>query len=67
MPHDQCPGSRRGHTWRERACQVPPSQGGLSKIELAEGRVCARCGVLGRINSQGVVMLVVTPAEVSTP
>lgn len=57
MPHDQCPPSRRGHTWRELPL-VPPSQGGPTIRELVEMRTCARCGAIGRVNPQGVVILV---------
>ena len=60
MPHDHCPPSRRGHSWRELSCRVPPSDGGPTVKDLVEGRVCKRCGALGRVNQQGVIV-VVTP------
>jgi len=46
--HLACFPSRRGHTWRALS---PPIQ------DHAE-RVCARCGTRGRINAQGIIVVV---------
>lgn len=54
--HLACPPSRRGHAWRELACRVLPSAGGLTIRNAAELRVCDRCGQVGRVNGQGVVV-----------
>jgi hypothetical protein len=43
--HLACPPSRRGHAWRE-----------LRSPDLAALRVCRRCGEIGRINEQGIVV-----------
>ncbi len=58
MPHDQCPPSKRGHTWREARTR-------RANVD-ADLRVCQRCGALGRVNSQGVVLLV-TAQEAKIP
>jgi hypothetical protein len=60
MPHNQCPPSRRGHTWRELPL-VPPSKGGPTIRELFELRRCARCNALGRVNKQGLIDVVEAP------
>lgn len=54
MPHNHCPPSRRGHTWKV----VPPSEDGPTISDLLELRKCARCGTLGRVSSQGVIHVV---------
>lgn len=54
--HLACPPSRRGHAWRGLSCAVPPSAGGPTIRDLCELRVCRRCGEVGRVNSQGVVV-----------
>ena len=52
--HRACPTSRRGHTWRELA--IPPSAGAATIRDLVESRVCARCGAVGRVSKQGIVV-----------
>jgi hypothetical protein len=64
MPHDHCPPNLRGHTWRELPL-VPPSEGGPTIRALAELRKCARCGAIGRLNSQGVILVERTAQEES--
>ena len=55
-----CPPDLRGHTWREpQPAQLPD----VPRRNLAELRVCRRCGSIGRVSAQGIV-LAVTPAEV---
>jgi hypothetical protein len=54
MPHDQCPTSRRGHTWREPRPALLPE---VPRRDLLAMRVCARCGALGLVNKQGVVVV----------
>ena len=54
--HLACPPSRRGHAWREMHCRLPPSEGGPTIRDLAELRICGRCGEVGRVNAQGVVV-----------
>lgn len=63
MPHDHCYPSRRGHTWREPDPAMLPDR---PRRQLADLRVCQRCGVFGRINSQGVI-LIVTMQEAKAP
>ncbi len=60
MPRDHCPPSRRSHSWRELPL-VPPSQGGPTIRDLCELRRCARYGVIGRIDSQGIVRVQEAP------
>lgn len=52
MPHDQCPPSRRGHTWNK------PTFEDLASMADPEIRVCKRCGKLGRVNKSGVIYAV---------
>jgi hypothetical protein len=47
----KCPHSRRGHTWRELGCA--PNATGI--IDHAR-RLCAKCGVQGYVNGQGVII-----------
>lgn len=56
----KCPTSRRGHTWREPEPALLPE---VPRRDLFALRVCQRCGALGRVNAQGVV-LATTPAEI---
>jgi len=49
MPHDQCPGNRRGHTWHALSWHVS-----LPDATRAI-RVCGRCGAVGRVNKQGII------------
>lgn len=54
MPHNWCPPSLRGHSWREPSAEdlkVLP----VSSINPRAVRVCKRCGKLGCVNSQGVI------------
>lgn len=37
-------------------CRLPPSEGGPTIRDLAELRICGRCGEVGRVNAQGVVV-----------
>ncbi len=53
MPHDQCPGNRRGHTWREPTAAALPE---IPRRNLLALRICQRCGAIGRVNKQGVVV-----------
>jgi hypothetical protein len=46
-----CPPSRRGHSWRE--IRRPD---GLLPHDLLALRVCKRCGEVGQISAQGIVM-----------
>jgi hypothetical protein len=54
--HLVCPPSRRGHSWRELSCRVPPSEGGPTIRDLVDLRVCDRCGAIGRVSTQGIVV-----------
>ena len=58
MPHDHCPPSKRGHSWRElRTGELP--KGSIAALKIAPAlRVCKRCAALGRVSSQGVVHVV---------
>lgn len=53
MLHNQCPPSRRSHTWRE------PGLEDLAILSAAIGdlarRLCNRCGKLGRVGKQAVI------------
>jgi hypothetical protein len=49
MPHNQCPPSRRGHTWNKPSWNEPAIQGDPAI------RICQKCGQLGRVNKQGVI------------
>ncbi len=64
-----CPPDRRGHTWRvpEPALlhdHVLP-QHPAARRDLAALRVCRRCGTIGRVSAQGIV-IATTPAEAKT-
>jgi hypothetical protein len=61
-----CPPSRRGHAWRELSQDAPRPAEVSPIFHPAEARLCARCGALGRVNKQGVVVVVTTPEEVRT-
>lgn len=54
--HLACPPSRRGHAWRELSCRIPPSAGAPAIRDLFELRVCDRCGEVGHVSDQGVVV-----------
>lgn len=56
VPHDCCPPSRRGHTWREPISADAPILG--DAIRDRANRVCKRCGKLGRVNKQGLICAV---------
>lgn len=61
MPHDHCPPSRRGHSWRELSpTDLPPGSVTPRKIDPAL-RICKHCGARGRVSNQGVVHLMETP------
>lgn len=55
MPHDWCPPSRRGHTWREASDAEDLGVLRTAAIDRRALRVCKRCGKLGCISSQGVI------------
>lgn len=56
MPHDQCPGSRRGHTWKDHLPETSVFRGWNARLSKNLAlRICARCGARGTVNSQGVV------------
>ena len=67
MSHNQCPPSRRGHTWREMtAVDLQRAPMSASKIDLQRApmsaskidpalRICKRCGARGLVSNQGVV------------
>jgi hypothetical protein len=58
MPHDQCPPSRRGHSWRELTVADLPSGSSDALRAAAALRICARCCTFGRVDSQGIVRIV---------
>jgi len=61
MPHDQCPPSRRGHSWRELTLADLP-RGSIAALKIAPAlRICKRCNALGRVSSQGVIHVVEAP------
>ena len=61
MPHDQCPPSRRGHSWRELTFADLP-RGSIAAIKIAPAlRVCKRCGAIGRVSDQGVIHVMGAP------
>lgn len=57
MPHDQCPPSRRGHSWRELTRADLPRRAAAELLDPAL-RLCKRCGALGRVSKQGVIHVV---------
>lgn len=58
MPHDQCPPSKRGHSWREMHLADLP-RGSIAVLKIAPAlRLCKKCGALGRVNNQGVVHVI---------
>lgn len=61
MPHDHCPPSRRGHSWRELRFDELP-RGSIAALKITPAiRVCSRCGKPGRIDAQGrIVVMEVT-------
>jgi hypothetical protein len=67
MPHNQCPPSRRGHSWSEvpvtdqRTLQLPHESSTVAINSAPDLRLCKRCGALGRVSSQGVIHVVETP------
>jgi len=66
MPHNQCPPSRRGHTWRELTVtdQLGPKLAPDMTADLKIGsplRRCKQCGALGRVSNQGVIHVVEAP------
>ena len=61
MPHDQCPPSKRGHSWRELTLADLP-RGSIAALTIAPAlRICRRCSTLGRVSAQGVVHVVESP------
>jgi hypothetical protein len=63
MPHDHCPPSRRGHSWRELTLGDLP-RGSIAALKIAPAfRVCKRCGALGSVNNQGVIRVIVSDGE----
>lgn len=55
MPHDHCPPSRRGHSWRPLcAADLPRGAPSARWIDPAL-RICKRCGAQGRVSDQGIV------------
>ena len=57
MPHDHCPPSRRGHSWREATLEDLPRT--RAAYEAAPAlRICTRCGTIGRVSNQGVIHVV---------
>ncbi|HSX22249.1 MAG TPA: hypothetical protein VLE97_05685 [Gaiellaceae bacterium] len=61
MPRDQCPPSRRGHSWRELILADLP-RGSIAALKIAPAlRLCKRCGALGRVSGQGVIHVVEVP------
>lgn len=58
MPHNQCPPSRRGHSWRELTLADLP-RGSIAAFKIAYSlRICKRCNKLGRVSDQGVIHIV---------
>jgi hypothetical protein len=61
MPHNHCPPSRRGHSWRP----LRPddlTRGSVAAREIDPAlRVCKRCGARGRVSDQGLVHPVEVP------
>jgi len=61
MPHNHCPPSRRGHSWRElTSADLPRCLETTPRIDPAL-RICKRCGAQGRVSTQGIVHLVGSP------
>ena len=54
MPHNWCPPSRRGHTWREANATNLEAVREIT-LDRRAIRVCKRCGKLGCVNGQGVI------------
>jgi hypothetical protein len=60
MPHNQCPPSRRGHSWREMIpADLPCLSAPPARIDPAL-RICKRCGTRGIVSPQGIVRLMET-------
>ena len=58
MPHDHCPPSKRGHSWRElRFDELPKGSIAEHKAAMAL-RICKRCEARGRVSSQGEIKAV---------
>lgn len=57
MPHDHCPPSLRGHTWKEVPLDAP-SAGRQNDL-----RRCGRCGARGRVNKQGLIDVLIDAVE----
>ena len=60
MPHDHCPPSRRGHSWRSLQPDDLPRDPAGHKIDPAL-RICRRCGARGCVSDQGIVHLTEAP------
>jgi hypothetical protein len=60
MPHDQCPPSRRGHSWRELTAADLPRRT-VAELLVPALRLCKRCGALGRVSKQGVIHVMEAP------
>jgi hypothetical protein len=58
MPHNQCPPSRRGHSWRELTVVDLPSGSSDALRAAAALRICKCCNAFGRVDSQGIVRVV---------
>lgn len=55
MPHDHCPPSRRGHSWRELVLADLP-RGSIAALKIMLSlRICKRCDAIGRVSNQGVI------------
>lgn len=57
MPHNHCPPSRRGHSWRELTPDDLPHDSTVPRKIDPALRICKRCGARGRVSDQGVVHL----------
>lgn len=61
MPHNHCPPSLRGHSWRELyVSDLPHRSSDALKISPAL-RICKRCNTFGRVSKQGVIHVVEAP------
>lgn len=65
--HFACPPSRRGHTWRELTALFALSEIAIDPAPrtLAELRMCRRCGEVGRVSSQGIVVATGTRVDLT--
>lgn len=58
MPHDQCPGSRRGHTWKDHLPERSVFRAWNVRLELNPAlRICSRCGARGGVDNQGRIIV----------